>query len=260
MRLMQTPSGTFRTTIAVPRAWLARCGSGGRSHDLAPQDRPETDCPPWKPRGPHGRSNSMNETRPLTDDEYYRLLAAFRGRMKLRDRCMAVMIRRGGFRISELLCLTLGDVVDQGQVLPVIYIAKRHTKRKRAGYRRDLHWEAREALTEWIDVLFEAGWQTREVCLFHSLGRVNRPISRQHAWKVINRAAKRWDGARLAGPIGPHSLRKSWGCDIFEASGKNLRAAQEALRHTSPETTSRYLPIASEELSRLILGQAARKR
>jgi len=199
----------------------------------------------------------MGTTRPLSDEEYVRLLEALRGRMTLRDRCLIVMMRRGGFRISELLSLRLGDVIDQGQIPEEVQVMRRHTKGQRAGYTVPLHHEARAALAAWIEAMNLMGWQTAECFLFPRLGSENRPISRTQAWRIVRRAAKGEGGARLAGCIGCHSLRKSFGTDIYRRSGRDVRAAQEALRHASLDSTLHYLPVTRERLQRLILGQAA---
>jgi|WetSurMetagenome_2_1015567.scaffolds.fasta_scaffold24980_4 site-specific recombinase XerD len=195
---------------------------------------------------------TMSTTRPLTDAEYKALLSAPRGRMRLRDRCLIVMLRRGGFRISELLSLRLDDVVKGGKIPDEIQVAKRHTKGKHHGYAVPLHREARDALEAWLRKAARMGWQTREAYVFQSLGPANRPITRTHAWRIIHKAAKR---VRLSGCIGPHSLRKSFGEHVYILSGRDIRATQEALRHKSLDSTLRYLAVTRERVRDLILDE-----
>jgi site-specific recombinase XerD len=196
----------------------------------------------------------MGTTRPLTETEYATLKAALGGRMAKRDRCLVEMMRRGGFRISELLSLRLGDVVEQGQIVPEVAVARRHTKGKRHGYSVVLHAEARAALTDWVSAMIEGGRMTEECYLFPAMGYANRPMTRQQTWGIIRRAAKS-PAAHLPGCVGNHSLRKSFGMDIYERSGRDIRATQEALRHVSLDSTLHYLPVSKERVNRLIMGE-----
>lgn len=205
----------------------------------------------------------MPTTRPLTDAEYKALLSKLRGRMKARDRCLVVMLRRGGFRISELLSLRLDDVVTDGKIPDEIQVAKRNTKGKQHGYGVPLHREARAALEAWLRAEGDMGWMTAGCYLFVRLGTANAPITRAQAWRIIHAAARK---AGLSGCIGPHSLRKTFGESIYIRSGRDIRTTQEALRHKSLDSTLHYLPVTQERVRGLILdegpdaGQAVRER
>jgi integrase len=199
------------------------------------------------------KGKTMSTTRPLTDEEYAAVVASIRGRMAKRDRCLIIMLRRTGFRISELLSLRLEDVIDQGQILPEIEVERRHTKGKRHSRKVPLHREAREALTAWLRKMARLGWQTKGCYLFVSLGYKNRPISRGQAWRIIQRAAKGPKSPHLAGSIGPHSLRKALGMSIYERSGRDIRATQVALGHASLDSTIHYLAVAEDRVRALIL-------
>jgi integrase/recombinase XerD len=76
-------------------------------------------------------------------------------------------------------------------------------------------------------------------------------MSREAAWQVIHRAAKR---AGLRGCIGTHSLRKTFGTDIYLRSGRDIRITQEALHHATVEATIAYLPVAHELLRGLVMS------
>lgn len=199
----------------------------------------------------------MATTRALTDAEYRALLAACRGRMVLRDRCLLVLLRRAGPRISEALSLRLADVVESGRVRDEVQFARRHMKGRREGRIVPLHAEARAALAAWVEAMAEAGWQTAETFLFRRLGRRNRPLSRVQAWRMIQTAAKGAGGAGLAGCIGTHSCRKTFAQDIYLRSGRDIRLTQAALGHLSMESTVAYLPASQERVRGLILGDSA---
>jgi integrase len=64
----------------------------------------------------------------------------------------------------------------------------------------------------------------------------DRPLTRQAAWRRLKRAAHR-AGLDPDG-ISPHSLRKSFAVKLYHTEG--LKAAQEALQHSSVGTTEIY--------------------
>ena len=198
----------------------------------------------------------MATTRAWTDDEYRRLLAACRGRTALRDRCLIVLLRRAGFRISEALSLRLADVVEAGRIRDEIQVARRYMKGRREGRIVPVHAEARAALAAWVGAMAQEGWQTADTCLFRRMGRENRPLSRVQAWRMIQTVAKGPDGAGLAGCIGTHSGRKAFAWEIYERSGHDLRRTQVALGHTSIESTIHYLGVEREDVRGLILGHS----
>lgn len=54
--------------------------------------------------------------------------------------------------------------------------------------------------------------------------------------------------------VGTHSLRKTFGWRIYERHG--IRAAQEALGHSTPTMTQRYLGVTEQEIRSYIKGLA----
>ncbi len=57
----------------------------------------------------------MKGARPLTDSEVHQVSNSFRGRFAHRDRTLFVLGIKTGLRISELLSLTVGDVLQHGR-------------------------------------------------------------------------------------------------------------------------------------------------
>ena len=70
------------------------------------------------------------------------------------------------------------------------------------------------------------------------------PLSRQSAWEIIQRAAKR---AGLEGPISPHTLRHSFATHLLEG-GASIRDVQELLGHASVQTTQIYTKVTPTTL------------
>jgi len=68
-----------------------------------------------------------------------------------------------------------------------------------------------------------------------------------NAYRVIKRA-----GQALGLEISPHDLRHFFAHKIYEASGYNIRVAQEALGHSSSAVTEKYLGVSQLELKQFI--------
>jgi hypothetical protein len=66
----------------------------------------------------------------LTVDEVARVSQAFRGSYAAWDRALFVLGVKMGFRISELLSLTVGDVWQHGCFVDYVAIQRRHMKQK----------------------------------------------------------------------------------------------------------------------------------
>ena len=70
----------------------------------------------------------MRGCRPLTNTEVERVLGAFAGRSAPRDRALFVLGLKAGFRVSELLSLRLGDILEAGGIARRVTVRRRHVK------------------------------------------------------------------------------------------------------------------------------------
>jgi len=136
--------------------------------------------------------------RPLTDDEVTRIASGFTSK---RDCALFFLGVRTGFRITELLSLKVGDVVQGGKITHSVGVARRNMKGKIKGRTVPLHEEARVALANWVTELGAAG-ATATSPLFRS--RKGGSITRTQAWKVLTAAYSR---AGVFGRLGTHGLR-----------------------------------------------------
>ena len=193
----------------------------------------------------------MKGCRPLTDSEVDLVSATFGGCYALRDRALFLLGVRTSFRISELRSLRAGDVLQHGRLADRVTVRRRHTKGKTEGRAVVLHHQAREALAAWLDQLESEDAVAPDTYLFRSRKGKNRPISRQQAWTVLREA---FDANELPGPLGTHSLRKTFAARVHEALGGDVFKTQQALGHRSPSSTVAYLSFNQEELDEAILS------
>jgi integrase len=189
----------------------------------------------------------MKGCRPLTDDEVASVLARIRS---ARDRALFLVGVRTGFRISELLSLTVADVYQNGKLTDRISVARRNMKKKREGRTVALHPEAREALRKWVKRLRARGHKAPETFVFRSREGGNSPITRKSAWRMLKAA---YAAAGLTGKLGTHTMRKTFAKRVHKALGNDLLKTQKALGHASVESTVSYLDVDGGEIEDAIL-------
>lgn len=185
----------------------------------------------------------MQGCRPFTAEETRRILAELnRGRYPLRDRALFVLGVTSGFRISELLSLTIADVWVDGQLLDIIRVRRSHMKRKKQGRTVATNPIAAGHLKRWIAELMNRHGAGPADVIFRSqvAGPDGKPraMSRKRAWEILKAAAHR---AGAYGAIGTHSMRKTFANKFHAMSGRDLSRTQDALGHTDIRATKKYM-------------------
>ena len=193
----------------------------------------------------------MKGTRPLTQLEIQAVLKSFRGKYQARDRALFLLGLKSGLRISELLSLRVGDVIQYGAAVERISVERRATKGRREGRTVLLHPEAKEAIEVWLGELDARGRLDPDQFLFPSRKGRNRPVSRVHAWRVLRGA---YTENKLPGKLGTHSMRKTFAARIYDALGGDLVKTQRALGHRNINSTAQYLSFKEEEIDEAILA------
>jgi integrase len=193
----------------------------------------------------------MKGCRPLSDHEVRLIQRSFGGRYALRDKAMFVLGVKSGFRISELLSLRLGDVLQYGRLVDRVTVQRRYMKRKVEGRTVLLHPEAKTALAAWLMQLQARGLVDPRTYVFLSQKGANRPITRRQAWEVLHEPVVTNE---LSGTLGTHMMRKTFADRIYERSGRNLIATKHALGHKHVNSTDAYLSFRQEEIDTLILA------
>ncbi len=173
----------------------------------------------------------------LTIDEVTRLLEAAcvgEDARSLRDSALLEMLYATGARVSEIVALSADDL-DLDEELPVVRLFGKGRKERLVPVGR----HAREAVEAYLvrarPLLASRG--RGESALF--LNQRGKPLSRQSAWEIIQRAAAR---ANLEQQISPHTLRHSFATHLLEG-GASVRDVQELLGHASVQTTQIYTKI-----------------
>jgi integrase len=210
----------------------------------------------------------MPGTRALNINEEAAVMAAL-DRFPLRDQAVATVMLQLGFRITETLSLTLGDVWAGGRIRARVTVDRARLKggkscRRRSVTARSVVINARaEAVLErfFFSRFGSSGPSPEEMDspLFRSKKgcRLSRWQANRVLHQVLAAAGIEASGGPRKGEYGTHSLRKTFACRVYQASGHDLVLTRCALGHTTVSTTEKYLPITAEAVDRAIfsLGQ-----
>lgn len=197
----------------------------------------------------------MAGSRPLTPSEERQLVRHTR-RISARDRAPISAQLFLGFRISEVLALTIGHVWDGSRLRARVALPPRFLK---GGYGKTrtipIGPELRRALERYLAQRRRHEDLRPNAPLFlsprHRSDGGQKPICLSMAEKIIKQALV----AVCADPQGlsTHSLRKSWSVRLYEASGHDLLVVRDGLGHHSVAVTQAYLPTDQAKMEDLVL-------
>jgi len=146
-----------------------------------------------------------------------------------RDRALLLMLASSGCRVSEVVTLQRGQLVNREGSFFLEVVGKNHTTPRLA----PLAHEAYAAVQAWL-----ARRVAESPYVFTSLPGTGtrstpRPLDRSAAWRIVARYASHV-GLRH---VSPHSFRRFVGTELAK---KDIRQAQKALGHARIETTARH--------------------
>lgn len=160
---------------------------------------------------------------------------------KPRDYAMFVLGINSGLRISDLLSLSLGDVIDQDkkrtQIRERIVLRERKTGKAKSF---PLNTSARAALRLYVGTFKDLDMERP---LFKSRKGEGSPISRGQAYRILRQAAKTVGISN----IGTHTMRKTFGYWAYKG-GVDLSFLQKILNHSSQDQTLRYIGILQDDM------------
>ncbi len=197
----------------------------------------------------------MKGSRPLTAQELATVKPLFSGRMARRNLALFCLGINTGYRIIELLSLTVGDVIDKnGDFQEYASVARRNMKGSHEGRAVPLNASARNALRPWLKQLEQLGYGHKDDFLFQSQKAGNAAINIKTAWRVLEDAYR---AGGLTGRLGTHAMRKTFANTIYShflarvASGEMIdafRCTSKALGHNDIKSTDQYLSFRNEDV------------
>lgn len=169
----------------------------------------------------------MKGCKVLNDSEVKNILAS----LELRDRVLVLTGLYFGYRISESLSITFGD-------LKGTHIAIKSVK-KSNNQAFEIPVDYREAIEE-LRVHYESQGLTIDdkTYLFLSRKGENKPITRQQASQVIKAVCEELG---IEGKVNTHSFRKCFVTRIYELTGYNIAETKTYSRHKSLSNLDYYI-------------------
>lgn len=192
----------------------------------------------------------MKGCRPLTDEEIRAVEESFGGPYALRDRAVFAMGVYTGERISAILALRVGDVVQGGRVADSVTYRKATRKGKTESRTVVLHSRARAALTRWVNQLSRGTLLTADDFVFQSRnGHGGRHVSRVQFHRILKAAVA---PNELGGKVATHSWRKSYADRMFRELHGDIFRLQQAMGHKNINSTAQYLSFKQEDIDAAI--------
>ncbi|WP_077210426.1 site-specific integrase [Bacillus dakarensis] len=185
----------------------------------------------------------MQTVQPIKDKEKIEAMKKMLRASSLRNELLFVLGINTGLRISDLLGLKVADVMTPKGITDRIELREKKTNKKRTVA---LNQKTRRLIARYIEIERTSA-QPREA-LFRSQ-KGGRAISRQHAYEILNDAAR---SIGITDRIGTHSLRKTFGYFAYQ-QGIDLAMIQKLLNHSSQAETLRYIGITQEQMDEVVL-------
>lgn len=180
-----------------------------------------------------GEGVKSNAVEPIRDKKDIQDIYDYLKEKNMRD---AVLFATGiytGLRISDILLLRVRDVRGKEYIC---LREKKTGKQKRIKINRFL----KKLYADYI------GNKKDYECLFHGKERINKPITRQQAYNILQDAAEH---IGLADAIGTHTMRKTFGYHYYQKT-KDVGMLMEIFNHDHPSITLRYIGITQKNIAK----------
>lgn len=192
----------------------------------------------------------MKGCRSFTDQEADLVVSSFVGPYASRDRAIFTVGRYTGERISAILQLKIGDIIQGGRVADAVTYRRANRKGKVEGRTVKLHPEAKTALTAWVNQLAKDTVLTADDFVFKSR-KGQRPISRVQYHRILKSIIQ---DRQLTGKIATHSMRKTFADRMYEKLNRDIFRTQKALGHKNINSTVQYLSFRESDIEEAILA------
>lgn len=184
----------------------------------------------------------MKTVQPIRDKQKIDAIKKILRASSLRNELLFVLGINTGLRISDLLALRIGDVFREKGAIGRIEVREKKTGKVRS---IALNRKNCRLIEKYISK--ERPYACLKDPLF--LSQKGGPISRQHAYEILNDAAR---SVGIDERIGTHSLRKTFGYFAYK-TGVDLSMIQKLLNHSSQAETLRYIGITQEQMDDVVL-------
>ena len=197
----------------------------------------------------------MKTVEPIRDNKTIKNMRAILKSQSTRNELLFILGINVGLRISDILKLKVRDLTKSNTKAPKDYviITEIKTRKTKKFYIGDI---VKKVIENYLKENNNPGFDTY---IFLSKKGVNRPITRQQAYRIINNAAEllgiveRNDkGNLIHGEIGTHTLRKTFGYHSFQ-NGTSLELLMDLFNHSSKTQTLRYIGITEDQKKEVYL-------
>ena len=191
----------------------------------------------------------MKTVEPIRDNKTIKNMRAVLKSQSTRNELLFILGINVGLRISDILKLKVRDLTKSNTKAPKDYviITEIKTRKTKKFYIGDI---VKKVIENYMKENNNPGFDTY---IFLSKKGINRPITRQQAYRIINNAAEllglveRNDkGNLIHGEIGTHTLRKTFGYHSFQ-NGTSLELLMDLFNHSSKTQTLRYIGITEDQ-------------
>jgi site-specific recombinase XerD len=188
----------------------------------------------------------MKGSRPLTRGQ---VKAVLKVTNSIREKALLTLGFATGYRISELLSLTVADIATGGVIHSHVTVKASNTKTKQ-GRTVLLNSDAKKALSTLVSWLTAKGLD-HNAPLFVSRKHVNgyAAISRQQAHKLLKEL---FAAIGEFGNVSTHTMRKTFAKAIYDATGGKIELVQIALGHAAINSTVSYLSFNTRDIDNAI--------
>jgi site-specific recombinase XerD len=186
----------------------------------------------------------MMIVQPIRDKEKIEFMKKIFLSYSKRDHLLFILGINSGLRIGDILKIKVQDVIDEKNKPKHFYELK---EQKTGKVKKIL---LGKNVQKAIEIYMKDFKGNAENYLFFSKKGSNKPITRQHAWRIINNAAR---AVGIQDRIGTHTLRKTFGYHAYK-SGSDIVLLQYIFNHSAPSTTLRYIGIVQDDIDQVIIN------
>ena len=179
---------------------------------------------------------------PIRDPKKIESMKIYLKGNNIRDYALFVVGINVALRVSDLLNLTWGDVLNPNKKsFKTVNLLEGKTHKRRE---IQLNKTSQNAFKELLNSL---DTYTMTDYIFKSREGENKPLTRQQALNILKDSAK---AVGVKDNVGTHTLRKTWGYHAWK-KGFSPALIMETLNHSNLTVTKRYLGVRQDDINDL---------